>query len=156
MSNKTDKVANFSICDLTSGHQEEFYKYWCKVRGMRSLPAREDIQPADIIQMLPFITLLEKCSEDYKVRLMGTRTTPIFGEKTGKLLSEIGYEVFTIKQLRSCTEDGRPYFISEQLKRSGDRHYNWSALAMPLSKNNRDVNMIVLVHDFMAGQSLFH
>ena len=148
MFKKTEKTANFSLRDLTSRYQLDFYNYWHKLRGNRSFPSRADIKPSDIVKILPFITLLEKRHNDFQVRLIGTCSTTIFGEITGQFLSKIGYEACTLNQLRRCANMGQASFNVNPVRLFSNRHYNSSALAMPLSDNDREINMVIVVHDF--------
>ncbi len=148
MHKRAEKIANFSIRDLTSRHQLDFYNYWHKLRGKRSFPSRADIKPSDIVKILPFIMLLEKYRDDFQVRLIGTGCTTIFGEITGQFLSKIGYEACALNQLRSCANMGQASFNVNPVRLFSNRHYNSSALAMPLSDNDREINMVIVVHDF--------
>lgn len=148
MSNEANFRTNFTVCDLTSSNQTEFYNYWNKLRGNRPCPARADIEPTSIVKILPYITLIEKISTDYRVRLMGTYSASIFGEKTGRFLSETGYNACALNQLRCCSENGRPQFQIRSLKHHSNRYRKSSVLAMPLSLHGQDIDMIALVHDF--------
>jgi hypothetical protein len=61
------------------------YKYWSAARGAGSIPTRADIDPLDIIQLLPFVGLIERRDDAYYWRLMGTALVDHFGDDfTGK------------------------------------------------------------------------
>ncbi len=148
MSIDTDIFTDFSIGDLTSELQVEFFKYWHSKRGMRKLSARKDIDPADIIKILPFITLLERFDSDYLFRLVGTRCASLFGEKTGQYVSDTDMDARCLMGLNWCAENFKPYFQVQNLGIINNHFPNSSALVMPLSDNEQDVNMIILAHDF--------
>lgn len=148
MCSDTDVFTDFSISDLTSDYQVEFYRYWHKKRGARRLPARSDIDPAEIIKILPFITLLERSSEDYLYRLVGTQCAALLGEKTGKKVSDRELGSRGVKRLDWCAENLKPYFLIRDLNFMKKRYPTSSALVMPLSDNAKDVNMIILAYDF--------
>jgi hypothetical protein len=47
-------------------------RYWLAKRGARSMPARSDIDPADIPALLPHIFLVHKSDGQFRFRLVGT------------------------------------------------------------------------------------
>ena len=46
--------------DAVLSHHSDLYKYWNAVRGTRAMPPRSDIDPMDIIKILPFVGLIER------------------------------------------------------------------------------------------------
>jgi hypothetical protein len=50
----------------------DLYTYWLSKRGARVMPARTDIDPADIPQLLPYLTIAEKAGDQFRYRLKGT------------------------------------------------------------------------------------
>jgi hypothetical protein len=53
-----------SSSDLKS-HHSELYKYWDGRRVAGSIPTRSDIDPVDIIRVLPFVGLAERRHDGY-------------------------------------------------------------------------------------------
>lgn len=75
--------------------QQQFvYDYWrSKCRAGR-LPCREDIDPADICEHLPMISVIESCADShntrFKYRLAGTGFWPMFeAEISGQYIDEL-------------------------------------------------------------------
>jgi len=74
--------------------QQYLYDYWrSKCRGGRP-PGRHDINPADIHQQLPMISLVETCAASahtrFKYRLAGTGFWDLYeAEITGKYIDEL-------------------------------------------------------------------
>lgn len=63
------------------------HDYWNAKRGLRSFPAREDIDPAEISDLLPNIFLIDVLREapHFRYRLSGTGVDEIHGQSlTGK------------------------------------------------------------------------
>jgi hypothetical protein len=58
---------------------DALYKYWDGVRGERAMPTRSDIDPLDIVGLLPVIGLIERRAEGYFWRLIGTEIAEHFG-----------------------------------------------------------------------------
>ncbi len=71
----------------------ELHAYLERKRGDREMPDRSDIQPSEILKLLPNIIIAEALNggEDFRTRLFGTGLVELLGEeRTGKLLSEFG------------------------------------------------------------------
>lgn len=64
--------------------------YWSARRSAgRPVPARHDLDPADIQPLLPWIMLLDVLEDDYRYRLVGTGLDGLFGRAlTGTTLSQ--------------------------------------------------------------------
>ena len=63
--------------------------YWLSLCGGRVMPARAEISPRDLVEILPHIGLVEMVplqdgSEDYAMRLMGGKIEEVFGRLTGQ------------------------------------------------------------------------
>ena len=65
--------------DLPSYHSA-LYKYWDGRRVAGSIPVRSDIDPVDIIRVLPFVGLAERRHDGYFWRLIGTAIVEHFGK----------------------------------------------------------------------------
>ena len=151
MSNNSNFICDFSADDFTSNHQLEFYKYWLSIKGRREMPSRADIHPADIVKILPHLMLIEKKPDDFVVRLMGTRCAQVLGEGTGKSLCSSQAIEDVIAQLTWCAKNKKSYFHTKPLEKLTKKYVKSSALVMPLSNNDDDVNMFVLVHHFFQN-----
>lgn len=68
-----------SSLDLPSYHSK-LYQYWDGQRVAGSIPTRSDIEPLDIIRVLPFVALAERRDDGYFWRLIGTAIVEHFGK----------------------------------------------------------------------------
>jgi len=60
----------------------EIYAYWDELRGHRDVPARGQIEPADIRHILPDLFILEKTPRgEIRFRLAGTRICALFARE---------------------------------------------------------------------------
>lgn len=148
MNNRESFETDFSKEDFTSPHQVTFYEYWQKLKGERSMPARADIDPADIVHVLPYIVLLERIDDDYIVRLIGTKCADVFGEATGLKITSSKSGNEAVARFNWIVENKKPYFNIKPLDGFDKNHVKASAIVMPLSSNDNDVDMIILVHHF--------
>jgi hypothetical protein len=53
-------------------HHLDLYSYWLSKREGRIMPARGDINPADIPHLLPYLMIIEKNGEEFRYRLVGS------------------------------------------------------------------------------------
>jgi|TARA_R110002096_G_scaffold435828_1_gene663732 PAS domain len=148
MINTSDFIPDFTDEDLTSRHQKDFFYYYNKIKADRQIPSRSDINPADIVKILPHLILIEKSRGKFTVRLMGTKCASVLGERTGKSLNSIDGSTEEIDRLTWSSDNKRPYFHKSLLDKISKKHVKSSAIVMPLSENNNDVNMFVAVHHF--------
>jgi PAS domain-containing protein len=65
--------------DLPSYHSR-LYQYWDGQRTAGSIPMRSDIEPLDIVRVLPFVALAERRDHGYFWRLIGTSIVEHFGK----------------------------------------------------------------------------
>src|SRR5262245_6113802 len=86
----------------TSDEIQKLYRYWKAKAGTRRLPARRDIDPVDLVPLLPSIMLVDVCQAPsehggatthghYVYRLVGTREVEMRGsDPTGKPVATHG------------------------------------------------------------------
>lgn len=68
-----------SLPDQLSYHAE-LYCYWDGLRIAGSIPRRSNIDPLDIVRVLPFVGLAERRHDGYFWRLIGTAIVDHFGK----------------------------------------------------------------------------
>jgi hypothetical protein len=65
---------------------ERLLAYWRFKRGARKMPARADIDPAEIPDLLPLISLFEIENGRFRIRLAGHKIVEAYGlEPRGKV-----------------------------------------------------------------------
>ena len=117
------------------------------------MPARVDIEPAQLASVLPLLVLIdvEKDPFRFKVRLMGSENVKVLGEDmTGKYLENlVGYEKLRDKMIW-LVENRLPYLSCDKVDWKAKSYMSYHALGLPLSDNDRDVNMILFgLHYFV-------
>lgn len=71
----------------------ELRAYWEAKRGSRAIADRADINPAEIVRLLPYLIVLDVLDggTDFRVRVFGTALVELMREeRTGKRVSEFG------------------------------------------------------------------
>ena len=133
---------------------EQGLDYWDSKRAGRRMPARRDIEPTEILDLLPYVVLIdvERAPLDFRYRLVGTAVAARFGhDHTGARFSVLarhgaGSEVWSTA-LR-LLEEKRP--IVSYVPYVGFNRWiqNYRDISMPLSEDNHEVNMIFGVLQF--------
>jgi hypothetical protein len=65
--------------------------YWNRLRGLRAMPARSEIEPKEIRRSLRYVHMYDvvEGGEEFRARLVGTSVYPgLEDDQTGKLVSE--------------------------------------------------------------------
>ena len=57
----------------------DLYAYWDAKRGARSMPARADLEPAEIPVLLPYLMIVGKDGDQFRYRLVGTAVVKAVG-----------------------------------------------------------------------------
>lgn len=126
-----------------------FYRYWRCKRGRRSMPSRDDIDPADIPALLPYISIVHRIDGQYRFRLFGSEMAEQFGrDLTGYVVgSGASNAPQAIAALHAVGEQvytgARPLFATgRHLTRSGVTQHV-STLLLPLSNDDVAVDKII-------------
>lgn len=131
--------------------QQYLYDYWRSKCKNGCLPRREDIDPSDIREQLPMVSLVETCELSdqtrYKYRLAGTGFWDLYeAEITGKYIDELPLgdrQQYWHRVLNRVTELGRP---SAGVTRPGTpwrSHLAQFWIRLPLSDDGQNVTMIL-------------
>jgi len=133
---------------------EGAHQYWLAKRGGRRMPRRRDIDPSEVVPLLPNLQITELVDGGARVRyrLIGTAIVSTFGaEFTGKYFDE----VFSGDQLRAHEENYR-VLCREKCPILVSRHYVshkmiellCHRLIMPLSEDDNAVNQALTAMSF--------
>lgn len=127
----------------------ELFEYWSERRGERRMPARSDIDPADIPKLLPHLLLadVDDQTSDVRFRLVGTELVESFGgEFTGQHLSQLDYgneaEAVAESYARAINT-GEPQFKISHFWTRDFRPRRIQQLLLPLSDDGEHVSMIL-------------
>ena len=138
-------------------------QYWDKKRTGRTMPARADINPAEMKEHLGWILLLDVFSDfsDFRFRTIGTRVTQyILRDATGRTVKE-AFAVFGDASLRAalgslgkCARDHVPVRAYGDATGLGHEFLDFDALYLPLSEDGATVNMLLCAIIFDAPASI--
>ncbi len=143
----------------TSDDIQALYRYWKTKAGRRRMPARRDIDPADLVSLLPSIMLVDVLAQPqdgacpahghYAYRLVGTREVEMRGaDPTGKPVATHGLGGMTELALGNydkVVRTKRPF-----LDRNEDGiqvHHKFQDLDcafFPLSSDGEQVDMVLV------------
>jgi hypothetical protein len=131
--------------------------YWNEKRGGRAMPARADINPAELKENLGWIILVDAFPGfvDFRFRIIGTRVAKYFiAESTGKTVSEVfgPYGEGAVKGVQAVyRRAARDKVIVRSYGGAGwlgQSFLDFDALAMPLSDDGETANMVLSVFTF--------
>ena len=139
-------------------HHLDLYHYWLTKRGTRPMPARCDIDAADILHLLPYLTILDKVDGQFRYRLHGSAVVREIGrDMTGGVVGSYVSTPKSAAAMRAVCERvfarAHPVFSTGDLKMKPGYVHNISVLILPLSNDGVTVNMAVctLVARFNFG-----
>lgn len=125
------------------------YAYWQSLRRGRRAPARSDIDPSEIVTVLPHIGIfdVEDSPRRYRIRLMGTRIVSWYGcDLTGRYLDEIDFgtgESFTFAILDQVVDRVVPAHMTGEYTKHDDRTIRYERLYLPLSSDGSRVDKLI-------------
>ena len=131
--------------------------YWTAQRGARVLPARSDIDPVDIPDLLQHLGLIdvEQSPRRYRYRLIGSYVQTMFGENArGRYLDEIRQGPcgeFLAGLYDSAVADRQPILSEAVFDYGSDRVVTIRRLVLPLAPSDETpVNMLLFGNSFIA------
>ena len=128
----------------------EVLDYWQRKRGERFAPSRSDIEPLDLIRVLPRIMLADVVSDSpiFRYRLSGTGIAGVHGEELTGLapldLKPAEYGRLIDRHYRQCVSERRP-LLHLIILDSTHRSRAYARLLLPLSSDNKHVSMLMAV-----------
>ena len=129
-------------------HHLDLYRYWLVKRGGRPMPARSDINPADIPALLPYLMIVDKVDGLFRWRLVGSAAVREVGrDPTGSIVGshasspEAAAAVLAVYERVFTT--AHPVFATGEFKVMSGANHNFSLLVLPLSDDGADVNMVI-------------
>ena len=125
------------------------FRYWEDKRGSRALPARADIDPIDIPELLPHLVLVDTAPtlDQFRYRLFGTEVAKGFGhDRTGRRFAELprldNFDDVYRGYWLSYAERAPQYF-SGQIVSEEKSFIKYSRLTLPLSRDGAQVDMLL-------------
>jgi hypothetical protein len=129
----------------------DLYAYWQSRRGTRTMPARSNISPADMLPLLRHLIIAEKDGNQFRYRLFGTGVVDDIGyDATGYFAGEYLNNPNFYGELRAVYEMlcalSDPVFVTGEFCfkcfRSGALHA-WSSTILPLSDDGITINKAI-------------
>ncbi len=144
-----------TLLALKSPINQRGFDYWNLKRGSKAMPARDDIDPSEILKTLPHVFLLDVRPEplDFRYRLIGTKMDEhMTGSYTGLWMSEIPHQKAPSRIWASCRQ-----VVEQKQPLSSDTPYvgkhkeflTTEDLIMPLSDDGEQVNMLFVTVGFV-------
>lgn len=135
------------------------YAYWSFKRGDRPLPARTDLDPADIPRLLPHVVLLDVLRAaagaplDFRYRLIGTLVDAhSLGRYTGRCVSAIPHQRPPSQLWRNfatVAESRLPIATNIEYVGPHRDFLGVADLVMPLAADGATVDMLFIVIDYL-------
>ena len=125
------------------------YEYWDEKRSDRIAPARADIDPVDIPDILPnmFIYRVEHDPRDYLMLLFGTALVDAFGrDLTHRRFDEIfsGSDYAAMRaEYDAAVDECRPICVSHDGNWIDRDHVEYTRLLLPLSEDGKTVDRLM-------------
>jgi hypothetical protein len=125
------------------------YQYWNARRGIRAMPGRSDIDPTEMRQWLPRITLVDVSPDGahFTYRLVGTQIVDLLGvDPTGQPVESAWPAEEATLILESCrevVEARKPVFCHQICRWLEDQAPSAWAIRLPLSSDGRRVDVIL-------------
>ena len=148
-------VFDVPLAQVTSSAIREFDAYWRNKTQGRRLPARADIDPAEIKTLLPDIVLLNVEWEPFRcsVRLRGTRAEQFRPKGVTTYLHEAttfapGRKEDYVAEMTFVATEQRPAFARDWMINKQGRFRDIWAGIWPLSADGVRTNMLVVIEDF--------
>jgi hypothetical protein len=135
----------------------ELHAYWEAKRGNRAIADRADINPADIVRLLPHLFVLDVLEGglDFRVRVFGTALVELMREeRTGKLISDFG-EPATIPtdpvELRNrwltisrlALQNRRPLFFKSPTVAPERNYMYYHGMFAPLTAGSPEISQLI-------------
>ena len=136
------------------------YDYWDRKRQGRRMPARRDLDPADMVHHLPGVMLVDVVADERRFiyRLVGTREVSMRGrDPTGKsVFDEFFAESaeFSVACYQDLVERATPIIYKNREFTTPDGRFGREhTVLLPLSDDDTHVTMILVYTHHMFGES---
>jgi hypothetical protein len=129
---------------------QSMYEYWRAKRGSRTMPARADIEPAEVKKLLPMMVLVDVTADTrrFVYRLVGTQEVAERGvDPTGKSVVEAFFGG-SLEETLGCYEyvvrNRAPFCYRDPYAASDGQIQNDDIVYLPLSDDGASVNMVLV------------
>jgi hypothetical protein len=137
----------------------QVYSYWQQKRGARLMPSRRDIEPADLVAVLPHLMMIDvEEGPRFRYRLFGTAVVEAFGsDPTGKYIDEVmvgTYKTFLLGLYNDLVTSKKPVYSTSIYGGKRDTMLWTQRLMLPLSSDGTNVDKALAIQVFVHGSPL--
>jgi PAS domain len=150
-----DYEFDIPLADVTSSCIAQFDAYWQSKKRAGRLPARVDIDPADLKPILPNIILLNVAYDPFRisVRLRGTRIDEFRPKGKWEYLHEAttfdrGRKEDYLREMDFAVRNRRPVYARDWMTSRFGALCDLYAGIWPLSSDGERIDMLVVIEDF--------
>lgn len=144
---------------LPEGSCRALFELWVDQKSDGNLPARSDFTPFTLRLFLGNIMLVDVLRDEprgadgrwkFRARLVGTNiANAVNNDITGQNMNEIEGLEAVVGRCQTLADSAEPYYVSgAPLTCLDDKYLGYDALALPLAKNGKDVDMILCLLSF--------
>lgn len=137
------------------------YEYWNAKRGARAMPARVDIDPIEMLPLLPYLVLMDVLRDakpgwplDFRYRLLGTHVDSMMNARyTGRCMSDLPHQQPDSRlwiSLETVTTAREPRINRVPYVGPHKDFMSVVDLVMPLSSDGMTIDMLFCIVDFVA------
>jgi hypothetical protein len=128
-------------------HHLALYRYWLAKRAGRAMPARSDIDPAEIPPLLPYLAIVDKVDGQFRYRLVGTVVASelgrdLTGSYVGSYVKLPEHAAAQRALFKRVFTTARPILTEGQYLTTSGAIHNVSRLMLPLADDGATVNMV--------------
>jgi len=132
---------------MTNDRLRRLYSYWCRKRGGRSMPSRDDIDPLEMREHLGRMHLLDVVEPNlFRFRLYGSSVTnPSVKDMTGRTTrdyEDAAFGAVVTRHYQECVDEKVPVY-HEVIGTLGESPYEYVRLTLPLSRDDANVEMLL-------------
>lgn len=139
----------------------EIHAYWQGKRGSRRMPSRRQIDPAELLRLLPHLQISEvvDAGGSFRYRLAGTAIARAIGQDiTGRAVEDVtsgSYRDYINGLFRSVCRERAPLFAQSPLACLTRTNYRFARrLLLPLSDDDSAVSQILSLVVFTFAQGV--
>jgi hypothetical protein len=143
------KVVRIEVEDLQEPEFLQAVVYWHTRRGAKTMPARADLSPADLVKILPKVMLVDVLPQapHFHFRVVGTNIADwIKFDATGQTLDAVepeNYRRMLFATYMECVGARTP-IAHRILWDSKEVPHRYKRLIMPLAADGRNVDMLLI------------
>jgi hypothetical protein len=135
------------------------FDYWQQKRGAREMPARRDIDPTELVSVLPHLMLVDvEKGPRFRYRLFGTAVAEAFGsDPTNRYIDEVmvgAYKAFLLGLYNDLLVSKKPVYSTSIYGGHREGQLWTQRLMLPLSSDGTNVDKVLAIQVFIHGSPL--